>query len=178
MLSRRHAAGSLISAIALSGISPKAFVAQAAAPSAAAAPITLSIPEQLLYATVRLTGGNGWGTGFLFKFFEVGETYVPAIITNYHVIEGMTSCQFSFHGATPDREPDVNKHILITISDFRNRWIKHPDADLVAILIGEEFNNLAASKMPVFVVSLDQSVIPTEQQLSDLGPLAQVLTVG
>jgi len=57
--------------------------------------MTLSITEQLSYATVRIeceynNGGLGTGTGyfFIFKDDKASNTHIPVVITNKHVING------------------------------------------------------------------------------------------
>lgn len=53
----------------------------------------MQLSEQLLHTTIRIeaslaSGGCSVGTGFFFKFCDDGKTYVPAIVTNRHVVEG------------------------------------------------------------------------------------------
>ena len=45
-----------------------------------------SLSETLMYSTVRLTASDGsTGTGFFFEF-RFGDTTVPVIVTNKHVV--------------------------------------------------------------------------------------------
>ena len=51
----------------------------------------MQLSEQLLHTTIRIeaslaSGGCSVGTGFFFKFCDDGKTYVPAIVTNRHVV--------------------------------------------------------------------------------------------
>lgn len=52
----------------------------------------LTITEQLMYSTIRiecdLGGAISTGTGFLFRFLEENDKFIPAIVTNKHVVKG------------------------------------------------------------------------------------------
>lgn len=65
----------------------------------------MQLSEQLLHTTIRIeaslaSGGCSVGTGFFFKFCDNGKTHVPAIVTNRHVVEGLTSIASSFRDLT------------------------------------------------------------------------------
>jgi hypothetical protein len=163
-------------------------VADTIAPTAAAeATPKLTPTEQLMYSTVRLTyqtptqiNGNTviqtkWGTAFLFAFFRTGQSSVPALVTNRHVVADMKQCTFALASIGSDGMPDINNHIPIVINEFDKAWIPHPSVDLAIIPIG---NILSELKTKPFLVFLDQTLIPTDTELKDLTPVEQVLTVG
>jgi hypothetical protein len=77
-----------------------------------------------------------------------------------------------------DGKPDLNNHVRIEIRDLKNRYFKHPDADLVAIFVAPEINQLTAEGKNPFVVALDQSLIMSKADLESLMPVEQILTVG
>ena len=87
----------------------------------------LSIMEQLCFCTVRIEtrdiDNNCYsGTGFFFNL-SVDEKVVPVIITNKHVVKGMTSGQFV------DTVPNSVSELLFAkhVPDRRHRMInQHP----------------------------------------------------
>lgn len=163
-------------------------MADTVAPTVAAATAPKLTPtEQLMYSTVRLsyqqpTQINGstvvqtkWGTAFLFAFFRTDQSSVLALVTNRHVVADMKQCTFALAAVGGDGLPDINNHIPIVINEFDKMWLPHPTVDLAIIPIGMMLNEL---KTRPFLVSLDQTLIPTGTELRDLTPVEQVLTVG
>ena len=142
----------------------------------------LTPTEQLMYSTVRLANQNGntvhWGTGFLFSLFNWNGRGVLVVVTNKHVVDGWDKCTFSLASRLPDDTPDLEKHIPIQIDDLAKKLISHPSVDLVVIPVSEIFNDLVSKGQRPFTISLDQSIIPTDDELKQLMPVEQVLTVG
>lgn len=71
--------------------------------------INLPISEQLTYSTARIEcklqdGSIGTGTGFFFRF-EVDNKFIPAIVTNKHVIEGAKRGMINFNLADQNGDP-------------------------------------------------------------------------
>lgn len=183
MISRRSAIAALASSVLVSA-KATAFAANSAimTSSGASPSRPLALTEQLLYSTVRLhyTEGNvaHWGTGFLYAFFQSGQRFYPAIVTNRHVVAEMKTCSFSFASRNDDGSPNLLSHVDVTIPDFQNVWIPHPSADLVIIPIGQILNNLEGSSKRPYYVYTNQALIPTAAEFEDLTPVEQVLTVG
>ena len=51
--------------------------------------LQLSASEQLAYSTIRISTDTGTGTGFFYKFcVKDNGDFIPAIVTNKHVIAG------------------------------------------------------------------------------------------
>jgi hypothetical protein len=143
----------------------------------------LALTELLMYSTVRLSNQNGqelvWGTGFFFELFHTASTSVPVIVTDRHVVEELGgACSFSFVSALPNRGPDYYHQIPIQIPNFPTRWIPHPHVDLAIIPIGPILAQLEQSGHPVYWVYLEPSQIPTDDELNQLTPVEQILTVG
>jgi hypothetical protein len=125
-----------------------------------------------MYSTSRIVGSipNSshfkTGTGFFFIFPAEGGEYVPALITNKHVIEGTASLQFLVHtSSTKDAKlPDANAGIQSAFAD----WTYHPKpkVDLCALLLGPVMNSMA----PIypFFRGLDSSLIKSDAELKDL----------
>jgi len=143
----------------------------------------LPLTEQLMYSTVRLFNETGndlhWGTGFLFNLFNVASHQVPVIVTNKHVAEDMgDDCTLTFTGRRPDGGPDLINHITVQITQFKQAWIPHPDVDVVILPVGPFLTELQNKARLPYFVTLDQSLIPTGEELKALLPVEQVLTVG
>jgi hypothetical protein len=153
------------------------------APTDATSRLSLTPTEQLMHSTVRLStqiapGITSWGTGFLFRFFNTNASHVPAIVTNRHVVKDMKQCDLSFAGRLTDGKPDLANHVPFTINEFDRAWIAHPSADLAIIPVATIFDTLVRNGTPPFMISLDQSLILTDNELRELNPVEQVLTVG
>lgn len=142
----------------------------------------LAPSEQLMYSTVRLVNKIGdtthWGTGFLFSFFNMNNRGFVAIVTNNHVVDGWDKCSFSLASRRLDGSPDLEKHLPIEIVELQTKLLKHPTADLVIIPVSQIINDLVAQGQSPFVITLDQSLILTDDELKQLLPVEQVLTVG
>lgn len=151
-------------------------------PSAVPAPPRSPPSEQLLYSTVRLHNSIGnitnSGTGFFFEFLKGTTSSCPAIVTNRHVAESLSTCYFAFHERKADNQPDILSQIPVTIEDFATKFIPHPTEDLAIFPIAPTASTLAKSGHPPYYVSLDSKLIPTESVLNGLNPLEQVVTIG
>jgi len=187
MPNRREFCRSIAFTTAASAFPGDFAMADAAAPTAANALSKLTPTEQLMYATIRLSyqttvqiSGNTvpqtkWGTAFLFRFFETETSNVPVLVTNKHVVLDMKKCQLSFSSVDDDGMPNLENHIPISIDEFEKAWIPHPSVDLAIIPLANILKNLKAKP---FLAWLNQSLIPTDEQLANLTPVEQVLTVG
>ncbi len=149
--------------------------------------MNLSISEQLTYSTIRIecidsNGNQSTGTGYFFKFKvnkETGE-HIPVLITNKHVVENAKEGKLIFTKATEDYKPLDTEHYPVTINDFENKWIKHPDnsVDLCVLPIGQILNELDKLKIKLFYIPLDVELLPTEEQMNDLSALEEVIMIG
>lgn len=147
----------------------------------------LSISEQLAYSTIRIEcqyndENSGTGTGFFFKLLENKEknTYVPVIITNKHVIDGASQGRLLFTKANNDNEPNDREHYIARFNNFESLWIKHPDpeVDLCAMPILPVLNEAKMRREKLFYISLDMSLLPTEEQLNEISSLEEILMIG
>ena len=142
--------------------------------------MNLSITEQLIYSTVIIETNTGSGTGFLFRFLEKNNEYIPAIITNKHVVRNANVGRIRFSKANEEGNPIDNEHEVFLIDDFENRWIMHPDDDIdlcilpIASLI-EEANNKGSK---LFYVSLSKDLIPTELEINELTAMEEIVMIG
>jgi len=63
---------------------------------------------------------------FLFRFLEKDGLYVPAIVTNKHVIQEMSKGTFLFTSTNDDGTPNNLLHIPVNIDEFEKAWIISP----------------------------------------------------
>jgi hypothetical protein len=136
--------------------------------------------EHLMYSTVRIVGidANGatykTGTGFFYQFpVAPGDNRnVPILVTNKHVIDGVTHADFVIHtNAAGGKKPDGIHNVRSQPAD----WIPHPDAkvDLCAVPVGAVLNQTKA-----FFRSIDPSIVPSQANLEGLSAVEEILMVG
>lgn len=144
----------------------------------------VSITEKLSYSTVRIEcdykdGGRGTGTGFFFRFLERGSTHIPAIVTNWHVVEGAQVGRFQVHLDDGTGGPS-GQHVTVELPDFATRWIRHPDKGIdLAIMPTAPLHREAEAKgKKIWIIPLDRSLIPTLADLDDLATVEDIIMVG
>lgn len=158
-----------------------------------------TISEQLLFSTVLIkvnlskdTKGehlnfeenqqfDALGTGFFFNFKINEETFIPAIITNKHIVKGAITGEFQVHESHSREKPQPSGQFLSLIfDDFEKRWIPHPDSevDLCAMPFQPIIEETEKRGKSLFVIPLDESLIPSKSQLEELSAVEEVLMVG
>lgn len=145
----------------------------------------LTISEQLTHSTVRIEcllsdGSVGTGTGFFFKCLEENDRHVPVIATNKHVIANAREGRFHLTLRDESGEPLVGQHVNIGLDGFEQRWIPHPDpnVDLCVMPINPLLHEADAAGHRFFCVTLDKALIPSQEELQDLGALEDVIMIG
>jgi len=143
-----------------------------------------SISCQLLFSTVRIVGTKrggvtSTGTAFFFDFTHPEEGKVmPVLVANRHVIKDCESGSFSLHEATPDGKYSAGP-FEITLDNFEKRWIEHPNGiDLCVMPIAPLLHAAIQQKKPIFRRSLGEDFIPTQESLSALNALEDVIMTG
>lgn len=134
-----------------------------------------SISERLMFNTVRLVTDTGCGTGSFFNF-KIGDSVVPVIITNKHVVNNNPHQKTTFflHTRGTDDNPDDNIQI-----DLETDWIFHEDKDICYCYINPIIKKIKEiSGKAVYYVFNDESIIPTSEQLKDLSALEELVMVG
>ena len=139
-----------------------------------------TVTEHLMYSTARIVGINAdgaqckTGTGFFYQFpVAPGDNRnVPILVTNKHVIEGVSYADFLIHTNTAGgTKPDGTHGVRSQPTD----WVHHPNAtvDLCALPVGGVLNQAKA-----FYRSLDPSIVPSQAQLEELSAVEEILMVG
>ncbi|MBU2446074.1 MAG: serine protease [Bacteroidetes bacterium] len=148
-------------------------------------PHNLSISEQLAYNTVRIecdltSGGSGTGTGYFYRFELSNNIMVPVIVTNKHVIDDVKQMRFILTLSNANDEPMPQSHFGFYIDDVEKNWIKHTDSeiDLCIMPIQPLLTQAAQINKKFFFISLEKSLIPTQQELDDMTALEDIIMVG
>ena len=140
----------------------------------------VTVTEQMMYCTARIVGVNAngaafkTGTGFFYQFPVAAgdDRNIPLLITNKHVIDGITNADFVIHTAsTGGDKPDGKGAVRSQLSD----WVLHPNpkVDLCALPVGGVLQQAKA-----FFRALDPSIVPSDSQLEDLSAVEEILMVG
>lgn len=148
--------------------------------------MNLSIMEKLCFSTVRIetnnvSGNTCSGTGFFFNLTIDGKV-VPLIITNKHVVRGMTKGRFILTERDKDGTPIYKQHFPFTFDDiFENYWIMHPDPYIdicvmpinpIIELVHKQYNK------SFFFIPLDNSLIPSKEKLSEIDIAEDIIMIG
>jgi hypothetical protein len=148
-------------------------------------PPNLTPSEQLTHSTVRIEcllpdGTVGTGTGFFFQCLEADSRHVPVIATNKHVVVNSREGRFNLTLRDNEGAPLIGQHLSISLDNFQQRWIPHPDpdVDLCVMPINPLLQEADAAGHRFFYVPLDKSLIPNQAELEDLGALEDVIMIG
>ncbi|WP_293147524.1 MULTISPECIES: trypsin-like peptidase domain-containing protein [unclassified Microcoleus] len=146
-----------------------------------------SLASQLLFTTIRIVTKNNDGTqssGTAFCVdFRVSEKRVPVLITNNHVVENSRLGTFFVHLGVQDENGQLVPKFAsqpITVSNFQNRWIPHPnnDVDLCAMPFEPLLQEALAQGEEIFYKPITEDDFPTTEILSNLSALEDILMVG
>jgi len=145
----------------------------------------MSQTEDLSFSTVRLecklnSGSISTGTGFFYRFLDNGETYLPVIITNKHVIKDSLKGSFLFTQADDNNSPIYGKHFFAEFEDFEAQWVMHPDheVDLCAIGIGNIVKYAESKGVKLYYRTFGNELLPSEEQIENLHVVEDILMVG
>lgn len=146
-----------------------------------------TIAEQLFFTTVRIdtiaaNGSQGAGTGFIFSHTFAGDKQILFVVTNKHVAIGMREGRFSFlkqKDGLPTLGDGFNLHI--GQSDWATMWFGHPDADIdIAVYPLIPLLEFVKQQhgIDLFFRSVDNSLIPTPQEVAELDAMEAVTFIG
>jgi S1-C subfamily serine protease len=156
-------------------------------PSAASPkPRQLSPAQQLEHIAVLLRTKDAQnreysGTGFFYNFFKDGDRSVTGIITNRHVLAGMTKIAMKWTRRTSANEPDYGNIVDVALDlQLQPRIILHPDpdVDLAVIVVSDLLTKYQNDSMPIFAVGAEETLIASSDELKKFQPLEDILVVG
>lgn len=145
-----------------------------------------TVNELLVHATakiVKIVGGVPVesGTGFFWNASSEPNLLTLGLRTNKHVLHGADSIQIRCHLAKDENcsEPSgqfIDYHMLIKTGDL----INHPDpsVDLCSVGLGDLVLELRSRGQYIFCCTLNESMIPDEQQWKDFDAIEDVIMVG
>lgn len=141
--------------------------------------------ENLAMSTIRIecrlnNGDISTGTGFFFKFVEQGTDFVPAIITNKHVIEDAVEGKLFFTLSDKNGNPIHDQNHKFIIENFQRPWLEHPDPniDLCALPINVFVKKMNEMNMNPYITFLDFSILPTPEDIEEMIGLERIVMVG
>lgn len=139
---------------------------------------------QLLYTTVPIQvekedGTRSSGTGFVFNYLQDREKNlsIPLVVTNRHVVNEAKRGIIQF--ATQENGiPVPGKNVLVEFDASFFQIHIDPALDLVAAPIASVMHQLEQRNIRVFFRAIDANIIPTREQLDDLGAMEDVIFIG
>jgi len=147
--------------------------------------MNLSLTEQLCYCTVRIecqndTGQVSTGSGFFFNFKKSETEIIPIVVTNKHVVAGMSVGRFIMTKADSNGNPTNTDHFTVTLPNLQTFIRQHPDkdVDLCALPLAPILNYAQQNNIRLFYRSFDKALLPTSQQLDELTALEDILMIG
>lgn len=145
----------------------------------------LTIFEKLSLSTVRieceLDGDQAaTGTGFFTRFVFEGNSFVPVIVTNKHVIKGANRGRIYFTLSDTAGNPVYGRHHRFEITNFAKPWLEHPDpsVDLCAMPINTLVNEMQEKGLKPFVTFLDLSTLPSQEDIDEMAGMERVVMIG
>jgi hypothetical protein len=144
-----------------------------------------SIADQLFFTTVRLDvqgadGSLGSGTAFVFSYSR-GDGVFPFLVTNKHLVDGVSRATITFLQKAPDGKPALGKGYALTIDDWTNAWTGHPRKEIdiaVCPLAPIESHIKIQAGVDLFYRSISGSMIPTPEQMQKLDAIEAITFVG
>jgi hypothetical protein len=147
--------------------------------------MALTRAELLMHTTVRLEvlkrdGSVTTGTGFFFAYPVDDKQHIPVIVTNRHVVEDGVKGTFVLTKASETGEPILGSSERVEIGNLDGLAMKHvdKDVDLAVIPMAALYRQAEQSKIRVFAPPFEPSLIPTPEQMENLGGIETITMVG
>jgi V8-like Glu-specific endopeptidase len=141
--------------------------------------------EQLIHTTVRIEALDQnnvphAGTGFFFEFKYEGTEVVPVIVTNRHVLEGMTFVAIHLTYADGNGNPLYGKYERIQLSNVQGRILYHPDitVDLAIIFTADIFRMLGSQGKATFHRATTEETLATRALIDSITAFEEVVMIG
>lgn len=144
---------------------------------------SMSVSEQITYSTVKIEsfyadGKKASGTGFVVHFCQKGNSQIPVLITNKHVVTNSIKTCFQF--CKMDDTGNPLDTVPFTVTYASTAWIPHPDVsvDLCALPLAAMFNDLMQRNEKIFYIPITLDLIPNEERIQELNAIEDVTMVG
>lgn len=136
------------------------------------------ISTQLIYTTVPIYVQKGTqlssATGFIFSIKESEQSFIPLLITNYHVLENADAGFIEIHSDCEKNNNTVQIQFDKTI--IANN--KLGELDLIAIPLAGTLNDFAKKGIKLFYRTVDQIMIPNDEQINELAAMEEIVFIG
>jgi hypothetical protein len=129
-----------------------------------------------MFNTVRIEALDGSsGTGFFFNFKE-GESTVPILITNKHVVNNNRNETVKFFLHLKEDDGTTSENYAISL---HTDWFFHSEKDICFTFINPIFNEVRKQTgKNVFYIANDESLIPDNEKLIELSALEEIVMIG
>lgn len=145
----------------------------------------MPLSEQLNYVTVRVecensSGELSTGTGYFFAFLTPNDDRIVGIVTNKHVVDGMSIGKFALTLRKEDGCPDIGNYEVLTLPKLQQFCLYHPadDIDLAVIPVGFLFGESGNHASKYYYIALDESLIPSPDDMSQYLTVEDIIMVG
>jgi len=142
------------------------------------------LSTQLLYTTVPIyglksDGSQVSGTVFIFSFIneQNNSKTIPFLITNYHVLDGVSQGFIEF-SLSKNNLPVKGKSIRIHFDHTIIHNNKLGPLDLIAIPLAEAINKLDSENKNIFYRTIDANLIPKNDTIEKLAALEDIIFIG
>ena len=124
-------------------------------------------------------GCKQYGTGFFYGILADKGT-IPVVLTNKHVLHGMSYAQINFSRADEDGNPIYGEPYKFRFDINSGLVFYHPDSsvDLCAIAIQPLLSQMEGADSKLFHQHFDKSLIPTVDQLKELDSVEDIIMIG
>jgi len=138
-----------------------------------------------MHTTVRLEctlkdGKVITGTGFFFSFHLEGDTHIPIIVTNKHVINESIKGMFVLTKSDESGQPILGSTEKVVLDEFEKHWIKHPedDVDLAVFPLAPLYRHVKDQGIKFFAPPIGEDLLPTPEKLGNLSGLENITMIG
>lgn len=149
--------------------------------------MSLSNSEKITHSTVRIEVLNesgqtiSTGSGFFFQYTINRTQYIPVLITNKHVVRGAKLGRLVFTIRDDEDNPLYGEKFSYHLVNFESAFTFHPDDDVdLCIMPMQPVFQDAYTRYgkKLFTVSLDETIIPSTDQLNELAVMEDVIMIG
>jgi hypothetical protein len=138
----------------------------------------ISLAEQLQHVTCLVKTDGGSGTGFIYNISAHGNSTMPMLVTNRHVIDGSTKTNFRMTTCNADNTPNFGKYVDFEIPTAK--WKNHPTdgIDLAMTPIAGLLNQAVASGHKPFYRLLSADLIADDSYLMNMDAIESITMIG
>jgi hypothetical protein len=143
--------------------------------------------ENMSHNTIRIKvkyddGESGVSTGFFYSFEGNNKEFVPAIVTNKHVLENAEYLECSFNPTGKDNRVNLkdNKFEMSIVDLKNNCWYSHPNPsiDLAFIPLAKVIAKLNSEQKFPYMLFFARQLLPKPGEWLTLTALEQIIVVG